>query len=180
MNRWLPAQAFDAAVETSAAQLPVTAANDARAGLIGLWELARRFSGVLSIAVLGAAMLLLAFRAEERPDSAQGFTPAALPAQAAEPERTAYAIPLRSAAYAGAPDPAIIYYLFATEDQRQIVLLAESVAGQEGAAEIAGSQRQFYALDAGTPESEQAARDTIFEAMLTNDGRTRVIVNDLR
>jgi hypothetical protein len=33
---------------------------------------------------------------------------------------------------------------------------------------------------ASTPQSEQAARDTIFEAMLLNDGRICVLVNDLR
>jgi hypothetical protein len=59
--------------------------------------------------------------------------------------------------------------------------LQQSIAGQEIATEtISPTQRQFFALDASTSESEQAARDTIFEAMLLNDATTRVIVYDLR
>lgn len=162
--------------------------STSRFRLSDVWELTRRFSGIAAIIVLGGAMLTLALRAET---GLKGVTdtPALAAVTSPPPESSSALAVYQSAApsLSSSPslssriEPTIVYYLYATEEQRQMVLLAESIAGQEIATEtVISTQRRFVALDASTLESEQAARDTIFEAMLLNDVGAHVIVQDLR
>jgi len=156
--------------------------STSRFRLSDVWELTRRFSGIAAIIVLGGAMLTLALRAET---GLKGVTdtPALATVTSPPPESSSALAVYQSAAssLSSRIEPTIVYYLYATEEQRQIVLLAESIAGQEIATEtVISTQRRFVALDASTLESEQAARDTIFEAMLLNDVGAHVIVQDLR
>lgn len=147
-----------------------------------LWELARRFSGLAAITVLGLAMLTLAFRSDVQPSPARDTTTIAAP-PIATPAADSHVPNVQLAASPGyrPPEPEMVFYLYENEDQRRLIAAAESVAGQEAANEtVTPIQRQFIALEAGTPELEEAARDAIFETMLTNDARTRVIIHDLR
>lgn len=157
--------------------------GSARFRLLDLLELTRRFSGLAAIVILGVAMLSLAFRSDVQPESTRNTAIVTSP-----PLATDSAIDTRipdvhitvAPAYRP-PEPEIVFYLYDSEAQRQLVQAAESVAGQEAANEtVTPIQRQFIALEVTSPVLEQAARDTIFEAMLANGGRTRVIVHDLR
>ena len=176
MNRWVPMTGFG-----PAADQPLTAVADAVRPVSRLGaalDFCRHVSGIAAIGVLGIAMFALALRAEERPSRPIALAPGGV-ADVSEPPLPPAASPV--IVYRDRlPPMTVVYYVFETEAQREMVLYAEMSAGMEGDMDLVSQHHRYELLDASTPEGEQLARDAIYEAMLTADSRTRIVVEDVR
>ncbi len=155
-----------------------------RLRLPDVFELARRFSGLIAIAVLTVTMIVMTLRAEFEPPAQPYPVTVAAPMQpttSADTTTSRTSSPFSAASQYTEP-PTTIYYLYATDEQYQLIRTAEYY---QAAAEANGgfpiAPHTFVSLKASTPDEEQIARDTIYEAMLAGaDGTEMFIVQDLR
>ena len=151
-----------------------------RLAAFDLWELTRRFSGVVAIVVLGVVLATLATRAET-PSS--GSVVASIAPKLVSPP---YSAPTPHTAISMVPSQAkdiwvtVTYYLYATDAQYQHVLAWESQTEPEILQAPDSPEHRYYTLRATTPEEEAIARDTIFTALLANVSHTRILVQDIR
>ena len=161
----------------------------ARLHLGNIWELTRRFSGLVAIVVLAGTMYTLAIRAEDEgarsaPLSDVAVAPASsdvVTGDPAESDRIDRLIAYMSQARADAYKATIVYYLYDTQEQYDRIQSAESEAELEANGGFRGYDYSYYAMDTSTSEGERQARDTIFEAMLADSQSAKnIVVRDVR